>query len=143
VSDVAAYSGLFLAALVAATLLPAQSEIVLGGMLLAGYDPGLLFLVATIGNVLGAVVNWLLGRFIEHFRHRRWFPVSDRDYRRAEAWYQRFGVWTLLLAWAPFIGDPLTVIAGALRVNIGRFLLLVTIGKAARYALLILVLRPA
>lgn len=133
----AVYLALFLAAFLAATIVPAQSEAVLVGLILAGDHPVLvLLLVATIGNVLGSVVNWLLGRFIEQFRDRRWFPVPAHKLARAEAWYRRFGIWSLLLSWVPIIGDPLTVVAGVLRTPFITFLLFVTIAKAGRYAIL-------
>lgn len=137
ITALAAYLALFLAAFLAATIVPAQSEAVLVGLILADDQPVLLLLlVATVGNVLGSVVNWLLGRFIEHFRDRPWFPVSPEKLARAEAWYRRFGLWSLLLSWVPVIGDPLTVIAGVLRTPFLTFVLLVTIAKAGRYALL-------
>jgi len=136
-TDLAAYLGLFSAAFLAATLLPAQSEAVLVGLILAERYPLIaLVTVATLGNVLGSVANWLIGRFIEHFRHRRWFPVSDKGLARAETWYRRYGLWSLLLAWMPVIGDPITVIAGVLRTPFPIFLLLVTIAKLGRYLVL-------
>lgn len=133
----ASYLALFLAAFLAATIVPAQSEAVLVGLILAG-DRSLilLLLVATTGNVLGSVVNWLLGRFIERFRDRPWFPVSRQRLAQAEAWYRRFGIWSLLLSWVPIIGDPLTVVAGILRTPFLTFLVLVTIAKAGRYLML-------
>lgn len=133
----ASYLALFLAAFLAATIVPAQSEAVLVGLILAG-DRSLilLLLVATTGNVLGSVVNWLLGRFIERFRDRPWFPVSRPRLAQAEAWYRRFGIWSLLLSWVPIIGDPLTVVAGILRTPFLTFLVLVTIAKAGRYLVL-------
>jgi membrane protein YqaA with SNARE-associated domain len=79
------------------------------------------------------MVNWAMGRFLAHFSDRRWFPIDQRTYDRAAAWYGRFGVWSLLLAWVPIIGDPLTVVAGMLRVDWRWFVLLVTIGKLGRY----------
>jgi membrane protein YqaA with SNARE-associated domain len=113
------------------------SEAVLVGLILSGDQPiVLLLVVATLGNVLGSVANWLLGRFMEHFRDRSWFPVSPASLGRAEAWYQRFGIWSLLLSWVPIIGDPLTVVAGVLRTPFLTFLILVTIAKAGRYAVL-------
>ena len=137
ITALATYLGLFLAAFLAATIVPAQSEAVLVGLILAGDPPALLLLlIATTGNVLGSVVNWLLGRFIERFRRRSWFPVSEDKLARAEAWYRRFGLWSLLLSWVPIIGDPLTVVAGVLRTPLPTFLLLVTIAKAGRYAVL-------
>lgn len=133
----ASYLALFLAAFLAATIVPAQSEAVLVGLILAGdRSLVLLLLVATTGNVLGSVVNWLLGRFIERFRDRPWFPVSRPRLAQAEAWYRRFGIWSLLLSWVPIIGDPLTVVAGVLRTPFLTFLVLVTIAKAGRYLVL-------
>lgn len=135
--DIAAYGGLFLAAFAAATILPLQSEALLVGLILAGDRPvAVLVLVASLGNVLGAAVNWLLGRFIERFRGARWFPVSDRALERAQAYYARWGRWSLLLSWVPVIGDPLTVVAGIMREPFWRFLLLVAIGKVGRYIVL-------
>ena len=133
-SALAAYGGLFLAAFVAATILPAQSEAVLAGLLATGsHAPALLILVAGTGNVLGSVVNWLLGRGIERFRGARWFPVSERQLDRAGRWYRKYGWWSLLLSWAPVIGDPLTVAAGVMREPFARFLLVVSIAKFGRY----------
>ena len=140
ITALAAYLALFLAAFLAATIVPAQSEAVLVGLILADKQPLLLLLlVATAGNVLGSVVNWLLGRFIEHFRDRPWFPVSPEKLARAEAWYRRFGVWSLLLSWVPIIGDPLTVVAGVLKTPFLTFLALVTVAKAGRYIVLAVV----
>lgn len=137
--DLAAYGSLFLAALAAATIVPMQSEAVLVGLLLAGEQQAwLLVLVASIGNVLGSVVNWGLGRWIHRWRDRPWFPVKPDALARAEGWYRRWGRWSLLLSWAPIIGDPLTVIAGVLREPLWVFLVLVAIAKAGRYIALAL-----
>lgn len=132
-SDSLAYLGLFLTAFIAATLLPLQSEAALVGLLLADYSPWLLIGVASAGNILGSMVNWLLGRWIERFRHRRWFPVSEAGLARAQRWYQKYGKWSLLLSWVPVLGDPLTVVAGVLRERFAVFLLLVSIAKIGRY----------
>ncbi|WP_201860703.1 YqaA family protein [Microvirga soli] len=132
--DALAYLGLFAASLLAATILPAQSEVVLAGMILSErYHLWLLILVASVGNILGSLVNWFLGRFIAHFEDRRWFPVKRDQIAKAERWYQRYGYWTLLLSWAPVIGDPLTIVAGVLREPLPVFLILVTIAKVGRY----------
>ncbi|HIC29280.1 MAG TPA: DedA family protein [Rhodospirillales bacterium] len=133
------YVGLFLSALLAATVLPFSSEAVLVGLMAAGdYDMIWLWFLASLGNVLGAAVNWGLGRFCLRWQDRRWFPVDKEKLDRAGRWFSRYGVWSLLLAWVPFIGDPLTFAAGVLRVNFWLFLLLVSIGKAGRYAVVIL-----
>lgn len=135
--DLFSLAGLFAVAFVAATILPAQSEVTLVGLLVLGkQSPILLVIVATIGNVLGSVTNWLLGRWIEHYRHRRWFPVSESALDRATGWYRRWGRWSLLLSWTPIGGDALTVAAGVLREPFWSFLVLVTIAKAGRYIVL-------
>lgn len=132
-----AYLGLFLAAFGAATLLPLQSEAVLAGLLSLGQYPLWTLLgVATLGNVLGSLVNWGLGRSIERWRQRPWFPVREDKLQRAQATYHRYGRWTLLLSWMPVIGDPLTLIAGVMREPFWSFLILVFIAKAARYGVL-------
>lgn len=130
------YLVLFFSAFAAATIVPMQSEAVLVGMLAGGYSPVIVVVVATIGNVLGSVINWLLGRWIERFRDRKWFPVNAQQLERAEGWYHRYGKWSLLLSWAPIIGDPLTLIAGVLREPLRVFLPLVTIAKMGRYIVL-------
>lgn len=131
------YLGLFAAAFGAATLLPLQSEAVLVGLLLSGqYNLWLLLGIATLGNVLGSVVNWLLGRSVHRFKERRWFPVSARQLDKASHHYARWGHWTLLLSWVPIIGDPLTLVAGVMREPLWRFLLLVTLAKGVRYGVL-------
>jgi len=135
--DLAAYAGLFAAALLAATVAPMQSEAVLVALLLSGdYPLAWLLIVASCGNILGAVLNWLLGRWIERFRNRRWFPADARQLHRAQYWYQRYGKWSLLLSWVPIIGDPLTVVAGVMREPLPTFFLLVTVAKTARYVVL-------
>ncbi|WP_223486824.1 YqaA family protein [Pseudomonas sp. A-RE-19] len=134
-----AFIGLFLAAFGAATLLPLQSEAVLVGLLLSGqYGLWSLLAVATLGNVLGSLLNWWLGRGIERFRERRWFPVSPRHLHQAQKHYQRYGHWSLLLSWVPIIGDPMTLVAGVMREPLGRFLVIVTLAKGARYGVLAL-----
>jgi membrane protein YqaA with SNARE-associated domain len=130
---VAVYEGLFLSALASATFLPGSSEAVLVGLLLAKHSPWLLVGVASAGNVLGSVINWILGRVLERFRERRWFPVNPAMLTRAQQWYERYGKWSLLLSWAPVIGDPLTIVAGVMRERLVIFLLLVTVAKAGRY----------
>jgi len=132
--EFSSYFGLFMTALGAATLLPLQSETVLAAMLISGhYSAITLLLIATFGNVTGAVLNWLLGRSIERLRHKRWFPVSGEQLAKAQRFYLRYGFWSLLLSWVPIIGDPLTVMAGVLREPLWRFVLIVALAKGTRY----------
>jgi len=132
-----AFLGLFVSAFLSATLLPGSSEILLAALSSQHYDPFLLWSWATAGNTLGSCVNWLMGRYLLHFQHRRWFPVKPDALQRAQRWFQHYGQWSLLLAWAPVFGDGLTLIAGILRVNFVIFLLLTAIGKGLRYGVIL------
>ena len=121
----------------AATLLPAYSEVLFVGMLVAGYDPLARWAWATAGNTLGAVVNWLLGRYLLHYQDRSWFPFKPDTLGLAQRWFQRYGIWSLLLSWAPIVGDTLTFIAGLMGVRFTLFLLLTALGKGTRYAIML------
>ena len=135
-----AYLLLFISAFGAATLLPLQSEVVLLGLLANGsYSAGLLIGVASMGNILGSCVNWYLGLKIEHYKHKKWFPVSEQKMLQAQKIYQKYGFWSLLLSWVPIIGDPITLIAGLLKENFLRFLLMVCLAKTGRYLVLYLI----
>lgn len=128
------YLGLFATAFLAATLIPVSSEVVLGALSTAqGFDIWLLVAVASTGNTLGSVVNWLLGRYCLQWRDRRWFPMKPATLMRATERFNRYGLWSLLLAWVPIVGDPLTFAAGVLGVRFPIFVTLVAIGKTARY----------
>ena len=130
---------LFGSAFLSATLLPGSSEAVLLGLLAGGTgQPALLVTAASLGNIAGATVNWGMGRYILHFKDRSWFPIKDATNARAQAWFARYGIWSLLLSWVPIIGDPLTLVAGIMRVSIGPFLIFVAVGKVLRYAIIVL-----
>ena len=129
--------GLFFSAFVAASIFPAQSELFLAGALANQSAPvWAIIAAASLGNTLGSATNWLLGRFFLHYQDRRWFPIDRKKLARAEAWYGKYGRWSLLLSWVPVIGDPLTVAAGVMREPFARFLLVVSIAKFGRYIVL-------
>ncbi|MEH8015810.1 DedA family protein [Rheinheimera muenzenbergensis] len=132
-----AYLSLFGSGFIAATLFPASSEALLLALLAQGYTPLWLFVAATAGNTLGSCVNWYLGLRLLDFQHKRWFPVSARAIAAAQQQFGRFGKLSLLFAWLPVVGDPLTLVAGVMKIPFIPFLLLVLLGKAVRYALLI------
>lgn len=128
------YLGLFATAFLAATLIPVSSEVVLGALSKAeGFEIWLLVAVASAGNTLGSIVNWILGRYCLHWRDQRWFPIKPAMLRLATKRFHRYGLWSLLLAWLPIVGDPLTFAAGVLGVRLPIFVTLVAIGKVVRY----------
>jgi membrane protein YqaA with SNARE-associated domain len=125
----AVLGGLFLAAFIASTLFPASSEAVLAGLVASGtYDPWLLIATASAGNILGASVNWGLGRWAAE---THW--AQGRRVAQAAGWFRRYGAWSLLLSWLPVIGDPLTLAAGLARLKFALFIVPVAVGKVGRY----------
>jgi len=134
------YFQLFIISFLAATILPLSSELVLSTMLLTdSFDKYLLLVVASFGNILGSSVNWYLGKKILIFKDKKWFPANERQIAKGEIYFKKYGIWSLLLAWVPIIGDPLTILAGILRVKFFTFLLLVSISKISRYIFLIFI----
>lgn len=132
------YGLLCLSAFLSATLLPGSSEAVLIGLLAAAQGtPVALIAAASLGNIAGAVVNWGMGRCFLNFKDRSWFPLKDATNARAQAWFARYGTWSLLFSWVPVVGDPLTLVAGVMQVPFARFLLVVGIGKVLRYAMIV------
>lgn len=138
-----AYLTLFLTAFAAATLLPAYSELLLGTLANQGLPLFWLWFWATLGNTLGSVVNGVIGRQVDRFRHKRWFPVSELQLHKARNRFNRYGQWSLLLGWLPLLGDPLTLVGGIMRVPWLNFVILVGIGKGLRYAFVIWVVLAA
>ena len=135
------YFQLLIISFLAATILPLSSELVLSTMLLTNsFDKYLLLVVASFGNIFGSSVNWYLGKKILILKDKKWFPVNKKQIAKSEMYFKKYGIWSLLLAWVPIIGDPLTVIAGVLRVNFFTFLLLVSISKTSRYIFLIFII---
>lgn len=129
-------SALFLSGFISATLLPGGSEALLAWQLLEGqHDPIHSWLAVSAGNALGGIVTFLMGWWIAHYwpakrLHKPW-------QQRAQNWLNRYGVWALLLSWLPLIGDPLCLIAGWLKTRFLFSLILITLGKALRYLLLV------
>jgi membrane protein YqaA with SNARE-associated domain len=128
------YLSLFAISFLAATILPFSSELTLAGLIVTSdYDNLLLLIVASFGNVLGSVVNWALGSYSRNLTTKKWFPFKETQIERSSKWFRKFGKWSLLFAWVPVLGDPLTLVAGILRVKFIDFIILVAIGKVSRY----------
>ena len=128
------YLSLFAISFLAATILPFSSELTLAGLIATSdYDNLLLLIVASFGNVLGSVVNWALGSYCRNLTTKKWFPFKETQIERSSKWFRKFGKWALLFAWVPVLGDPLTLVAGILRVKFIDFIILVAIGKVSRY----------
>ena len=128
------YLSLFVISFLAATILPFSSELTLAGLIAtSNYDSLLLLIAASIGNILGSVINWILGFYSRNLTTKKWFPFKDKQIENSSKWFNKLGKWSLLFAWIPIIGDPLTLVAGLLRVRFLDFIILVAIGKVSRY----------
>tara|TARA_B110000090_G_scaffold150710_1_gene165333 strand:+ start:60 stop:476 length:417 start_codon:yes stop_codon:yes gene_type:complete len=131
------YLSLFSISFLAATILPLSSELTLAGLMAtSNYDNIFLLIVASSGNVLGSIVNWILGFYSRNLAKKKWFPFKDDKIEISSRYFNKFGKWSLLFAWIPIIGDPLTLAAGLLRVKFIEFLILVSIGKISRYLII-------
>jgi len=131
------YLSLFFISFLAATVLPFSSELTLAGLIsTSNYDNLLLLVVASFGNVLGSVFNWSLGFYSRNLSTKKWFPFKETQIERSSKWFSKFGKWSLLFAWLPIVGDPLTFVAGLLRVRFLDFIILVAIGKVSRYLII-------
>ena len=130
------YLSLFTISFLAATILPFSSELTLAGLIAtSNYDNLILLIVASLGNTLGSVVNWALGFYSRNLTTKKWFPFKDKQIENSSKWFDKFGKFSLLFAWVPIIGDPLTLVAGLLRVRFLDFIILVAIGKVSRYVI--------
>jgi membrane protein YqaA with SNARE-associated domain len=128
------YLSLFSISFLAATILPFSSELTLAGLIAtSNYDNLSLLIFASSGNVLGSVVNWALGFYSRNLTTKKWFPFKETQIERSSKWFDKFGKLSLLFAWVPIIGDPLTLVAGLLRIRFLDFIILVAIGKVSRY----------
>lgn len=129
---------LFLISFCASTLLPLGSEWLLVALLLQGSNPITTVIVATLGNSLGAGTNYVIGYYGGDWLKGKLLRIDKNQQQRAESWFNRYGSWSLLLAWLPVIGDPLCLVSGMLKTSVLRFSLLVTTGKGLRYSVLTL-----
>ena len=128
------YISLFAVSFFTATILPASSELTLASLLsINDYNTIGLLISASFGNILGSIFNWCLGFYLLKYIDNKWFPFKQNQINKATSWFKKFGVWSLLFAWLPIIGDPLTFVAGTLKIRFSFFLLLVSIGKIGRY----------
>lgn len=122
-----------------ATIVPFGSEMYFATLLSFNkYNNLLLLIAASIGNVLGSVFNWVCGYYVNYFIKKPWFPIKQDKIVKGTEIFNKYGKWSLLLSWVPFIGDPITFVAGTLRFSLVPFLILVSIGKVGRYLVIYL-----
>lgn len=125
---------LFLLSFFVATIIPFGSEVFLASLITQNqYNIFLLIFFASLGNILGSVFNWFCGYYSQYFIKKKWFPIKQKKIDKASLFFSKYGKWSLLLGWFPFIGDPITFVAGTLRYSFLPFLALVSIGKIGRY----------
>ena len=128
------YLSLALISFLAATIIPLSSELALASLLSTNeHNSFILIGTASLGNILGSIFNWLLGFYLFEYINKKWFPFKENQVNAASKKFSKFGVWSLLFAWVPIIGDPLTFMAGILKINFLLFLILVAVGKIGRY----------
>jgi membrane protein YqaA with SNARE-associated domain len=128
------YFILFISSFVSSTILPGNSELTLTAFISQReYETMYLIIIASIGNVSGSIVNWYLGLNFIKFKNKKWFPFKEKNIKNSSKWFLKYGKWSLLISWVPFIGDGLTLIAGISKLPLNEFIIFVTIAKVARY----------
>jgi membrane protein YqaA with SNARE-associated domain len=139
-NEIEVYTTLFISSFISSTILPGHSEITLTTFIfLNKYNIINLIFIASLGNILGSILNWYLGFHFVKFKEKKWFPINKRQLEKASLWFLNYGKWALFLSWVPFVGDPLTVVAGVLRVPIITFLIIVSVSKILRYVIVSLI----
>jgi len=97
------------------------------------YEVFYLVFFASLGNILGSVLNWYLGLYFLKFKNKKWFPFNENQIKKVSKSFLEYGKWSLLLSWVPFIGDVLTLVAGMFRVPLYQFVVIVSVAKVSRY----------
>ena len=130
------YIYLFILSFMASTVIPIGSEWLLISMVMKGFDPVLAVSTATAGNTLGACTTYGIGIYGSTWVTQKLFRMDENSQKRAEKFYARYGIWSLLFSWLPLVGDSICFAGGLLRIHFGMFVVLVSAGKLFRYGLL-------
>ena len=133
-SSIEVYIILFTSSFASSTILPGHSEITLIALITQKkYEVFYLVVFASLGNILGSVLNWCLGIYFLKFKNKKWFPFKENQINKVSKSFLKYGKWSLLLSWVPFIGDVLTLVAGMFRVPLNQFVVIVSVAKVSRY----------
>lgn len=139
-SSIEVYIILFTSSFASSTILPGHSEITLTALITQKkYDIFYLVFFASLGNILGSVLNWYLGLYFLKFKNKKWFPFKENHINKVSKSFLKYGKWSLLLSWVPFIGDALTLVAGMFRVPLHQFVIIVSVAKIGRYIFISLI----
>ena len=133
-SSIEVYIILLTSSFASSTILPGHSEITLIALITQKkYEVFYLVVFASLGNILGSVLNWYLGLYFLKFKNKKWFPFKENQINKVSKSFLKYGKWSLLLSWVPFIGDVLTLVAGMFRVPLNQFVVIVSVAKVSRY----------
>ena len=139
-NEVEVYITLFTSSFVSSTILPGHSELTLSAFIFSNKLPVTnLVLVASLGNILGSILNWYLGFNFTKLKEKKWFPLNETQLQKSIIWFSSYGKYCLLLSWVPILGDPLTLVAGILRIRLFTFIIFVSIAKISRYVMIALI----
>ena len=131
------YMGMLVASLLAGSVFPFSSEVVMAGLMATGLDPWLLAFYGTIGNVLGSALNYGVGRLGKVEWFEKYLHVKPKDLDRAERFMAGRGAWMGFFAFLPVLGSAITILLGLMRSNVVITFIAITLGKIFRYIILI------
>ncbi len=136
------YLGMFVVAFVASTIVPASPEAVMLVLFAQGLDAVTLIIIGTIGGYLGSLTYYYLAIRGRQIVLNRFVTISDERMAKSEAWFARWGSIILFFSWLPFVGEPLLIVAGALKVRLSVFTFWVIVGRLIRFIGLLLLADP-
>ncbi|MBR6121120.1 MAG: DedA family protein [Prevotella sp.] len=131
------YMGMLLAAFLAGSFFPFSSEAVMVGLMATGLDPWQLMIYGTIGNVMGSVFNYSVGRMGKLEWIEKYLHVKKKDLDKAEKFMAGRGAWMGFFAFLPVLGSAITILLGLMRANVVITFISITLGKIFRYLILI------
>ncbi len=129
------YVGLFLASFIAATVIPLSSEVVFIGLLAAGANPFIATAIATVGNTLGGLTGYIIGRLGKWDWLEKYFKVKEEHLLRMEEKVNKYGAAMAFFAWLPGIGDLIPIALGFFRAKGWKVIAFMMLGKGFRYTL--------
>lgn len=133
--------GLFIGTFLAATIIPFSSDALYAGALLAGMSPVAVLVTGTLGNWLGGVTTYFLGRLAKWEWVEKTFKVKPETLEKQHSRIEKYGIWVALLTWVPFVGDVIAIALGFYKCAALPSILLMLVGKFARFAIWTLIFR--
>lgn len=135
------YVGLFLVSFLSATIIPFSSDAVVGIMISLNYEAFWLWLVASVGNTLGGMTNYYLGKLGKTEWISKYLRIPEKRTEKAARFVKKYSIWAAFFSWIPGIGDALALVLGIFKADAIKVWIFMFLGKSLRYGLIILLVK--